>query len=154
MTDAVLAMELGAEGLGRAAEVRLCESGVGPGDEVGGDGVDVIGLVGEVRLEALRSAGDRVDELPKASGVLGGGVDGPVRLLAKAQLGDRGLELEPVGLRDNGWLLELAVGGEGVGADPVGEVDPEGFVIEVGDAVVAEEVGVARARRRGRLYVR
>ena len=46
--DPVLAPELRAEGLGGAAEVGLGEAGVGPGDEVGCDGVDVCVLMGEV----------------------------------------------------------------------------------------------------------
>ena len=60
--DPVAALELGAEGLGRADEVRLRIAAVGPGAQVGGQRLDVGALVRKARRQGLGRVGDRRDE--------------------------------------------------------------------------------------------
>ena len=140
--DAVATVLLGAEGLGGAHEVGLGEPGVRPGAEVVAERADVVVLVGEVGREALRGVGDRAGEVLGAGGVVLRGVDRAVGLLHRAQLLDGLLELGPGGVGLGGRV------GEGVDAaerglrGPVHEVEPQRLVVELADAVVAEQVGV------------
>ena len=142
MLDAVAAIRLGVEGLDGADEVGLGEAGADPGAEVLAEGVDVLALVQEVAGEARDGAGDLLRELGEARGVVLGGVDGAVGLLGGAKLLDRLLELCPARVGARRGVGDRLDAGEGGLGGPVDEVQPEGLVVELADAVVAEEVGI------------
>src|SRR5436309_3281184 len=90
----------------------------------------------------LRRARDALDQLGEAVGVVGGRVDGAVRFLSEAKLGDGVAKLRPSRVAVRRGVGRGVVAGEGGLRAPVHEVEPELAVVEVVDAVVAEEVGV------------
>ena len=110
--------------------------------EVGAQGLDVFALVREVAGEAADRGAGVLDQLGQAGAVVLGQVDRAVRLLGRPQLLDGLLERGPMavgGGRRVGDGLQAAECGLG---GPIDEVQPEGLVVELADAVVAEEVGV------------
>ena len=140
--DPVAPVALGAEGLERAVEGGLGEAAVGPGEQVGAEHVYVFVLMGKAGLQRLGRLGDRGGQVAQLLRVVRGGVDGAVGGLGQAQLLDRRAQPGPgrVGGRRGGGGRRGA--GEGGLGDPVDEVQPQLLVVELVDAVVAEEVGV------------
>ena len=97
---------------------------------------------GKWRARRGDGARDRLDQLGQRPGSCSARVDGAVGLLSGAELLDRLLQLAPArvglsgGVGDGLNARERRLGG------PVDEVEPERLVVELADAVVAEEVGV------------
>ncbi len=141
MLDAVGAMQVGAEAVERGREVGPPETTGRPAAQVVAQRLQVLGVVREAGREARDGRGHRIHVGGRrvARGVVG---ERAVGRLEQAQSVGVALELEPdrVG-GDVGRRLEPAPG-EGMGARPVDEVAPEVGVVEIADAVVAEEVGV------------
>ena len=142
MLDPVATIALRPERLDRAQEVGGAEPGADPLVQILAERRDVVALMGEVPQQRLRALLDRRDQLAQPRLVGAGGVDRAVRGLVGPQLLDRVANLLPGGIGRGGGLDPLARRAEGRLGGEVGEVDPERLVVELVDAVVAEEVGV------------
>ena len=69
--DPVSALAVGSECLERTVESGLGEAAVGPGEQIGGERVDVVVLVREAGLQRLRGLGDRDGEVASRVEVVG-----------------------------------------------------------------------------------
>ena len=144
MLDPVAAVALWPEGLDRAHEVGLLEPAGRPPAQVLAERLDVCRLMREVGLEALRRGGDRGDQLVEAGAIVDGEIDRAVGLLGDPQLLHRGLQLPPGRIVLGGRVRERVGAAEARLGGPVGEVDPQRLVVELADAVVAEQVRVGQ----------
>ena len=75
-------------------EVRHAEAAVGPAAEVLDQGLEVVGVVSQLRRDGL-DAGDETADMGGRGGVVGGLGDGPVGGLQLTQVGDGRLQPEP-----------------------------------------------------------
>ena len=146
--DPVLAVLLGMEGVGRGVEVGLAEVRRLPGGEVRGERREVGGLVGEARRQSASTSAAiaAVSSAVRARSCLERSTE-PSGSWVSRSSATAVLQRQPVRVGGGlGGAGSARRRGEGRAGGPVDEVEPEGCVVEVADAVVAEEVGVGEHR--------
>ncbi len=146
--EPVAAMLLGAEEHEAVEEVGHPEAAVGPPLDVGLHGLQVGRVVREFRCQGS-NPGDDAGHAVARGRVVVGLRHRAVLDLQRAQLLDRGLEVEPARVAGVGRPRHLRLRLHGIGAragarGPRHGVDPQRPVVELVDRVVAEEVGVGQ----------